>query len=319
MRLRTIIGSAAIALSLMYISPHALGADTADTALDRLDTARTRLAEARAALEAAQQEFDAAVAERERVQPATDAAPQNGAGDAGDSGATTPEPPSKSFWRGWDSSVELGITGSDGNSEAFNFRTAIDAERLTEQMETKLGLSYRYGTQNGVQNTNRLDIHGRNDWLFPASRWRSFVQGAYEYDEFQNWDSRISGFAGLGYELIRPEDQARDMSLLARAGLGGSQTIGGSNEMFRPEALLALDYNWNIKEGQRFYVTTELFPSLGEAGDFRWNTNMGYEIVLDAESNLYLKLGIEDRYDSNPGASAKRNDIDYYVTLGWKF
>ena len=313
MRLRMMTGCAAVALALASGLALAVESDRTDTSAGeavRLDDALARLEAARAALEAAQRDYDAAVAERERVQPDVDAPPADSAPEA---------PASKSFWSGWDASVELGITGSDGNSENFNFRTAVDAERLTERMETRLGLSYKYATQDGAQNTSRFELNGRNDWLFPDSRWRTFVQGSYEFDEFQDWDSRITGFGGVGYELIRPEDQEADMSLLARAGVGGSQTIGGSDETFRPEGLLGLDYNWNIKEGQRFYVTTELYPSFGDVGEFRWHTNAGYEIVLDAESNLYLKLGLEDRYDSSPGAGAKRNDIDYFVTLGWKF
>ena len=293
---------------LAIASGTALTVASGEATSDRVDEARAKLEAARAALEAAQREYDAALARQERAQPEVEPA-----------AAETHEPAGVSFWSGWDSSVELGVTGSDGNSEAFNLRAAIDAQRLTERMETKIGLSYRYGTQDGAENTNRFEAHGRNDWLFPGSRWRAFVQGKYENDQFQAWDHRISGFAGVGYELIRPEDQEADMSLLARAGVGGSQTIGGPNEEFRPEALLGLDYDWNIKEGQRFFVTTELYPSFDEFGDARWNTNAGYEIVLDAESNLYLKLGLENRYDTNPGAGAKRNDIDYYVTLGWKF
>lgn len=300
---------AAIATLLMTCGS-ALGANADTTGADRIDDAKSRLEAARAALEAAQRDYDAAVAERERAQPEVDAP-----ADAGE----TPEPVSTSFWSGWEGSVELGVTGSDGNSEAFNLRTSIDGERLTEHMETRIGLSYRYGTQNGTENTNRFEAYGRNDWLFPGSRWRAFAQAKYEYDEFQAWDSRISGYGGVGYELIRPEDQKADMSLLARAGIGGSQTIGGPNEEFRPEALLGLDYNWQIKDGQKFFVVSEFYPSLDDAGDFRWTTNAGYEIVLDEESNLYLTLGLENRYDSMPGAGAKRNDIDYYVTLGWKF
>lgn len=304
MRVQALTGIALLALTCGTTLSNA----SDDTAADRLDDARSRLEAARAALEAAQRDYDAAVAERERVQPDVEA-PE---GEA-------PEPVAASFWSGWERSVELGITGSDGNSEAFNLRTSIDAERLTEKMETRIGLSYRYGTQNGAENTNRFEAQGRNDWLFPGSRWRAFVQGKYENDQFQAWDHRISGFGGVGYELIRPEDQKADMSLLARAGIGGSQTIGGPNEEFRPEGLLGLDYNWNIKEGQKFFVTSEMYPSFDEFGDFRWNTNAGYEILLDEENNLYLTLGLENRYDTNPGAGAKRNDIDYYLTLGWKF
>ena len=130
------------ALALACGTTLAVGSDDTVPAAERLDDARSRLEAARAALDAAQREYDEAVAERERVQPEVDAsAPSEQA----------PEPVSTSFWSGWDASVELGITGSDGNSESFNFRTALDAQRLTEKMETKLGLSYKYGTQNGTQ------------------------------------------------------------------------------------------------------------------------------------------------------------------------
>lgn len=275
-----------------------------DDALDRLEAARAALAEAEKA-------YHAARADYERVVQPADA-------PAGD-GADAIPPESLSFWKGWEGSVELGITGSAGNSETFNFRTGIALERIRPKMETRVGLLYNYSTDDGSETKNRFEASARNDWLMPDSRWRYFVQGKYEFDEFQSWDSRISGFGGVGYEFIRPEDQPANLSLVGRAGLGGAQTIGGPDESFTPEALLGLDFDWVIKDGQKFFVHTELFPSLDEFGDFRWITDVGYEILLSQENNLFLKLGVQDRYDTNPGGMAKRNDVDYYVTLGWKF
>ncbi|MEZ6244361.1 MAG: DUF481 domain-containing protein [Phycisphaerales bacterium] len=312
--MRSLVVGSVIALSVSG----AVASDdvTVPSAATRLDDARTRLEAARAALAEAQQAYDLARADYERSEQPADAG-GGGGGDAG-GGEEVPPPPT-SFWSGWDGSVEAGITGSDGNSESFNFRANLSLERLTNKMETRVGLTYKYATQDGAQNANRFEANARNDWLMPDSRWRFFVQGKYEFDEFQDWDSRISGFGGVGYEFIRPEDQEPNITLIGRAGIGGSQTIGGTNETFTPEALLGLDFAWDIKEGHKFAVTSELYPSLDEFGDFRWITDVNYEILLDAESHLYLKLGIEDRYDSNPGGSAKRNDIDYYATLGWKF
>ncbi len=311
-----VIPGAAIGGILAVCSPVLAMDDGGDvpSGAERLDDARERLEAARAALDAAQRDYDLARADYERGSQPADA------GDAGAGGGAEEEvfQPS-SFWSGWEGSVEAGITGSDGNSESFNFRANLSLERLTERMETKFGMTYKYATEDGSENANRFEARGRNDWLVPDSRWRYFVQGKYEFDEFQDWDSRISGFGGVGYEFIRPEDQEPNLTLIGRAGVGGSQTIGGTDESFTPEALLGLDFIWEIKDDHRFVATTELYPSLEDMGEFRWITNLGYEIMLDAETNLFLKLGVEDRYDSNPGGSAKRNDIDYYATLGWKF
>ncbi len=282
---------------------------------DRLDGARERLEAARAALAQAQNEYDAARAEYERTDGGGADQPADGGGEGGEDALAAPT----SFWTGWEGSAEAGITGSDGNTENFSFRASLSLERKTDKMETTFGLAYKYATEDGTQNASRFEAKGRNDWLIPDSRWRYFVQGKYEFDEFQDWDSRISGFGGVGYEFIRPEDQGPNISLVGRAGLGGSQTIGGTDEGFTPEGLLGLDFVWDIKDDHKFVATTELYPSLEEMGEFRWITNLGYEIMLDAEMNLFLKIGVEDRYDSNPGGSAKRNDIDYYATLGWKF
>jgi hypothetical protein len=43
-----------------------------------------------------------------------------------------------------------------------------------------------------------------------------------------------------------------------------------------------------------------------------------YEILIAPEWGLTLRLGIQDRYDSDPG-DAKRNDFDYFSTLLLKF
>ena len=40
--------------------------------------------------------------------------------------------------------------------------------------------------------------------------------------------------------------------------------------------------------------------------------------MLDEDSNLNLKIGVIDRYDSTPNGR-KPNDFDYSVLLLWKF
>jgi len=241
----------------------------------------------------------------ERVQPAEEGGGAEGA-------ASEPA----SFWEGWTGTVEAGLNGSDGNSESLNVRGSIGASRKTSKMETTIGLLYTYGSSDGEESQNRGEFNVKNEWLFGKdSRWGFFAMARAEYDAFQDWDWRLSGFLGPSYAFIR-----NDRTLLrGRVGFGGSYEIGGDDEEFTPELLIGADFEHKLNDRQKLYASVEYLPSLSEFPEYRVNAKAGWEIVVDPETKMFLKLGIEDRYDSSPGEGNKRNDIDYFATIGWAF
>lgn len=220
-----------------------------------------------------------------------------------------------SFWSSWTGSVELGLNGSSGNTERFNVRGGASAKRSTERMETTLSASFSYATENSDETENRLRGEARNDWLLPDSRWRVFVLGSAEYDEFQDWDLRLSAFGGAGYELVTTERTF----VLGRLGVGLTREIGGTENAIMPEGLLGLDVEHQLTERQRVFGSAEFLPKLDDVGPYRFLGRAGWEILIDPESNLSLKVGLEDRYDSSPGEGFRRNDVDYFVVLVWSF
>jgi hypothetical protein len=62
----------------------------------------------------------------------------------------------------------------------------------------------------------------------------------------------------------------------------------------------------------------DYLPSLDNFPDFRLDARAGYQIRVDPDSNLLLRAGVVDRYNSNPG-NRKRNDVEYFLMLGWEF
>ncbi len=281
------------AVSALVLSAGAVWAQPEVTeAQRRLEAAKAAVSAAEAELAAAQSELDSAKAAEAELNP----------------------PPEPGFFEGWEGSVEAGINGTTGNSENFNFRLGLNAERLTEKMETRFDALYRYATSEGEDTTNRFETGLRNDWLLNESPWRLFAEVGYEYDEFQDWDHRISGFAGVGYEFIDNDTT----SLVGRAGLGGNQTVGGDDERFTPEGLLGLDLTHQLTDNQKIAAGTEVLPSLDPFGDYRVNSYADYTVKVNPDNNMFLKLGVKHRWDSDPG-DAKRSDLDYYLTLGWGF
>lgn len=288
---------------------YAIADDT--SALERLEAARIAFDNARAELEAAQAEVALITGEAVEVETATASASRNVQPEAE---PQTPADPTS--WKdGWDFSANVGLSGSTGNTESVSGRAALSGERDTSKYETSLAMSYTYASADGNKSTSRGEVSLRNDWL-TNSKWRYFAQGKYEYDEFQQWDHRLSGAAGVGYEFIKNDKH----TLVGRVGLGGSYEMGGTaQEEFVPEGLVGLDWKYRISENSTLKASTTYFPSFDDFGEFRWVSGAGLEVVMDKESGMTLNTGFEHRHDSNPGSGFKNNDLDYYMGLGWKF
>ena len=216
---------------------------------------------------------------------------------------------------GWSGSFELGLTGASGNNENFNFRAAANAAREDDRSADKLGLTYTYSSDDGDQTANRFAADARHDWKLTDSKWRVYLGGTYEYDEFQDWDHRLSLGPGVGYKVI--DNERTD--LLLRTGVLGTREFGGSDDRWRPEADLGFDLLHQITERQSLEVNFDLYPSLDPTGPYRFVGDAAWRIELDPEASLFLRIGVEDRYDSSPGLGKKRNDVNYYATIGWAF
>lgn len=228
-----------------------------------------------------------------------------------------PPPPDPDSWfKGWKGLIEAGVNGSSGNTETFAGRFGIGASRETSKTKTTLGFSYNYGVDDGQKSKDNARLDARNDWLPQGdSKWRPFVQGTLEYDTFQDWDYRYSAFGGVGYELIKTDK----ILLLPRAGIGLSQELGGSDNKIHPEGLLGADFEWKINDRSKFFISGDTYWLLDEIPDYRAFVRAGYEVLVDDKSNLTLKLGIEDRYDSSPGDGRNRNDLTYFALLALPF
>lgn len=237
---------------------------------------------------------------------------------------TAIEKPAIGLWerKNWDSSIELGINGGSGNSETFNVSSGFDMKRSTDSTEAKLGLKYVNNKSNStlVAHNLRFSI----DWekkfadtkgqLQQASRWSWFIKNTYYYDDFRPFDLRVALNAGWGCKLLENEIQM----FKGRVGAGASREFGGVADAWIPEALLGLDYRRQLSATQKLEATVDYYPAWEDFSDYRLVTDCSWEFLLDQETNLSLKLNVNDRYDSTPdGASA--NDIFYSLLALWKF
>ncbi len=213
----------------------------------------------------------------------------------------------------WEGGAEIGINGSAGNTEASSYRAGIDLKRKTKVYETTFDLTYVIATANGVETQNNAIQNLGYERSFGETRWSFFAKEFAEYDEFKAFDLRIALNAGVGYKFIDSETT----KLKGRFGSGVSHEIGGPNDEWVPELVYGADFKRQLTKRQKLEFKVDYFPEWGNFSNYRMVSALGWEVLLDEEHNLNLKLSINDRYDSTPNGR-KPNDINYALLLLWK-
>lgn len=214
----------------------------------------------------------------------------------------------------WESSLEFGLNGSSGNSEAFTMRFGAHAKRCVPHDTLTLDLKYSKGSRSGDLAEHRALFDARNEWLFEDSPWTPFVKGSLEYDEFRAFDVRVVTNGGLGYQVIKNDAT----SLIGRIGSGISQEIGGPDDSVVPEGLAGLEFEHKLSDRQKLIAASEYFPDVGDVSDFRATNKAEWELLVDPKWNTSLKLSANHRYDSTPHG-LKKNDLDYTMLVMWKY
>lgn len=215
------------------------------------------------------------------------------------------------LFEGWDRRFEVGITGSEGNTENRNIRVGLSGFYEDTERRWFVDMAYYNASSGGTRTQNEAYAQITRDLLLPEKRHFYFATGRYDWDEFQAWDHRLSGAGGIGYQFVKTED----FDLLGRAGVGGNQTFGGPDDEFTPEGLLGINLLWDITNTQSLRFANTFYPDLSNLNHYRNITRAEWQIDIDAARNLALKVGAENEHQSNPDGNAEKNDLNYYLNL----
>lgn len=223
---------------------------------------------------------------------------------------TKPPPPPK-YWSG---GVDLGLNGATGNSELFNLLAGFTANRKSSGNLFSSSLVYSYAKQNGAVTQQQALFNARDEILFPGSPWTLFTSTNAEYDEFKNYDFVFGQYAGVGYAIVDNDT----LNWRIRAGAGASKQFGGPQNNWVPEGIFGTDFSYKFNDRQSFVASGDYYPNLQRFSQYRVRARAAYQIVLDPQTCTTLRLGVQDRYDSNSGNS-QPNDFNYFAALGFTF
>lgn len=220
----------------------------------------------------------------------------------------------KPFLEGWKRQIELGINGTTGPIDSQNYRAYVNLTRATTLQNTVATLVYVRGENNFGVTQDRSEFSCRNDWKIAGGKWSMWASARMEWDNRQRWDGRVSAAGGLGYVI----EQNDKLKLVGRVGAGIAREINGDNAIIPEAGILALNADYKINDKWNAYANAEFFPNGKTWGDYRTVTRAGFNLVVDPELKMNLRLGTEYRFDSTV-RSDSTNALDYFAVLGFSF
>jgi len=213
---------------------------------------------------------------------------------------------------GWKREISAGVSGSDDSTNRVDVNGQLALAHDAEHSRQDFLASYFYAKTDGDTNTNRALVQYQQDRSIDDTRFFYFGQAHYDYDQFQEWDHRISSAAGLGYELLKREM----LSLRSQLGGGFSQTFGGEED-FTPEGLAGLAFAWDPIDGQQLALKTTYYPDLSDLNEYRLRSSADWTIQLHLIDGVGFKLGATHEYDSS--SDENKNRLNYFANLTYRF
>lgn len=221
-----------------------------------------------------------------------------------------------SYWQipdEWDNSFEVGIDGSEGNSTTLSLRTGANVRRKKDWSDLKIAFNYVKASADYILTKHNAQFEIHHDWLLGESRWSPYAKSIFVYDEFRPYSCELTLNAGIGYRFIKAENT----TLTGRFGSGASRKFHGSDNEWDPEAMFGIDFEHKISDRQKFRATIEYYPEWEDFSLYRIRSDLGWEMLLDERTNMSLKLGVIDRYDTRDSGQ-NANALDYTLLLLWK-
>jgi len=216
------------------------------------------------------------------------------------------------FLQGWKRNLGAGISGSTGNSSDASVNASVSASRSTSSFKGNFQSSFFFATSDGERTTNDVFADYQHDFLLSDSAYFIFVQGRYQYDEFQAWRHRLSTSTGLGYDIANTKTWGLNVQL----GFGTARTWGSERE-WRAEGVLGFNFNWEPTQGHELTADTTYYPDFNHTPGFRLLSNAAYTMGITQIQGLSMKTGVKNEYDS--GQPGKNNSLKYYGNLVYDF
>ncbi len=214
----------------------------------------------------------------------------------------------------WKSSLSLGATFKDGNTEKTLYTANLKGNRYAEDHDWLNSLYTEYGKTEGEQTEGQ--IRGQSDYRRKFSNERMFggIFAEVYNDALKDIDLRVKIGPNIGYYFITEKDVKFDVTF----GINyGYQSAGGIEDNFA-EYRIAANYLRSLSKTASTYANLEYSANVEDLDDGSGLLVIGVKSKLNEQLSMFAEL--RDEYDNMvAGNDIEHNDVTVLAGLTYDF
>jgi putative salt-induced outer membrane protein YdiY len=221
----------------------------------------------------------------------------------------------------WETTANVGVTLTRGNSENFLATAGINTQRKWSRDELFMGAAAAYGTttvkQPGPDEEDRTESYAKGFAQYNhliTQRFYVGIRGDALNDEIADVHYRFSVSPLAGYYFIKnPQTtfsgEAGPSWIVEKVGDSGARGYLGVRAGER--------FEHKFKNGARVWEAADITPEVENWENYVVNFEAGVEAPITKK--LAARLVLQDTYDHQPAPGREKNDLKLIAGLAYKF
>ncbi len=210
--------------------------------------------------------------------------------------------------------INLGASFADGNTQTRSLTSEGELAARGRQNRLTVGWLVKQEEAEGEKTTDSTSGFGKYDH-FMSEKWYAFANMAAERDTFKDIDLRTNMGVGTGYQFF----ETKIKKLFAEAGVSHVLTrYDEEDDDTYMAGTWAVNAAYLLGETgvELFHRHNGLF-SMEAADDIGIRSMTGFRMPLykQVQSTFQVKWD----WESSPAEGQRNSDVDYMITLGYKF
>ena len=217
---------------------------------------------------------------------------------------------------GWKGDLAFGLSSTSGNSDTSSMSFSFSADwRTTGPWTWKNKGTYLKSDNEQETTADVATLDTRLEWKRHA-RWFAYGQAGYMRDRFKDYDYRLTPGAGFGWQVLKREDRALQLTAGLSAVMLKYRASGETDSYAALE--IGNEFAWKVSQSTDFKQSFVANMDVSEPDRYFLKVEMSLSVAIN--SRWGVKLSFTDSYDNQPvSLDVKQNDTQMIAGITYRF
>lgn len=213
----------------------------------------------------------------------------------------------------WKSSIALGATYKDGNTDKTLYTANLKGDRFAEESDWLNSLYTEYGKTESEQTEGQVRGQSNYRRKFGDDRMFGGVFAEAYNDALKDIDLRIKIGPNVGYYFMYEDDVKFDASF----GINYGYEKAGGDERDFAEYRVAANYLRDLSETSKYYLTVEYSANVEDIDDGNGLLVTGLKSKINSQLSMFVEL--REEYDNLVASGVEHTDTTVLAGLNYDF